>query len=417
MNKDWYIIDYISWEEVKATPEEIEAVQIFSKQLVEDYWYSKEQIQTRSQFRVKARPSDTTKTYPVDIAIFKDKNRNEDDVFIIVECKKKNRKDWKTQLEDYLRLSKAELWVWFNGEERLFIRKFEKDWKVLFGEIPNIPNKWQRVDDIWMFKKADLKPTHNLKAVFKSIRNHLAWNTVWTTRDEAIAQQLINMIFCKIYDEKFTKKDDIVRFRAGINESDENIKNRILEIFEDVKTKYQEVIDVADNISLDSNSISFVVWELQKYSLMETERDVIADAFETFIWHALKWSQWQFFTPRNVVKMMIDILDPNDDDRIIDPACWSWWFLIESLRHVWKKVEIKWKNYWWNESEIDREKQRVAIDNFRWIDKDYFLSKVTKAYMAVIWDWKWWIFCEDSLENPNNWQQKQKAKLNYELLI
>ena len=32
----------------------------------------------------------------------------------------------------------------------------------------------------------------------------------------------------------------------------------------------------------------YVVGELQNYSLMNSERDVIADAFETFIGHALK---------------------------------------------------------------------------------------------------------------------------------
>jgi len=38
------IIDYISGVEVFATPEEVEAVQVFSKQLVEDYGYDKNQI-------------------------------------------------------------------------------------------------------------------------------------------------------------------------------------------------------------------------------------------------------------------------------------------------------------------------------------------------------------------------------------
>ncbi len=34
--KDGYIFDYISGQQVKATPEEIEAVQVYSKILVED---------------------------------------------------------------------------------------------------------------------------------------------------------------------------------------------------------------------------------------------------------------------------------------------------------------------------------------------------------------------------------------------
>lgn len=105
------VIDYISGIEVPATPEEIEATQVFSKLLVEDYGYPKEHIQTRPQFRVKVRPSDTKKEYPVDIAVFSDPNKTDDNIYIIVECKKKNRKDGKGQLEDYLRLSKASLGV------------------------------------------------------------------------------------------------------------------------------------------------------------------------------------------------------------------------------------------------------------------------------------------------------------------
>jgi type I restriction enzyme M protein len=39
--KDGYIIDYISGLEVRATLEEVEAVQVFAKILVEDYGYPK----------------------------------------------------------------------------------------------------------------------------------------------------------------------------------------------------------------------------------------------------------------------------------------------------------------------------------------------------------------------------------------
>jgi hypothetical protein len=51
----------------------------------------------------------------------------------------------------------------------------------------------QLVEDIGRFTRADLIPTHNLKAIFKSIRNHLAANTIGATRDEVLAQQLINI--------------------------------------------------------------------------------------------------------------------------------------------------------------------------------------------------------------------------------
>ncbi|MFH1004553.1 MAG: N-6 DNA methylase [Bacteroidota bacterium] len=408
------IIDYISGVEVNATPEEIEAVQVFSRQLVEDYGYKKEQIQTRPQFRVKVRPSDTKKEYPVDIAVFKDKNKMEDDVYIIVECKKKNRKDGKGQLQDYLRFSKAGLGVWFNGEERLFLRKFEKDGRIEFQEIPNIPVAGQRIEDIGKFRQKDLKPTHNLKAIFKSIRNHLAANTVGATRDEVLAQQLINLIFCKLYDEKSTVPEEVVRFRAGIDEKPKEIENRIIEIFKDVKTYMPEVIDKEDRISLDTNSIVYVVGELQNYSLINCERDVIADAFEIFIGHALKGGQGQFFTPRNVVKMMVEILQPTETDKIIDPACGSGGFLIDALKYVWGVADKKYRELGWKEKEIDTAKVRIATNNFRGLDKDYFLSKVAKAYMNLVGDGTTGIMCEDSLENPNNWKQETQLKIQLE---
>jgi len=410
--KDGYIIDFISGQEVKATPEEIEAVQVFAKQLVEDYGYPKDHIQTRPQFRVKVRPSDTKKEYPVDIAVFPNDKKQEDDIYIIVECKKKNRKDGKTQLQDYLRFSKAFLGVWFNGDERFFLRKVEKDGRIEFEEIPNIPQFGQRVEDIGKFRRKDLKPTHNLKATFKAIRNHLAANTVGATRDEVLAQQLINLIFCKIYDERFTEPNDIVTFRAGVDEESKDIKERILDLFDKVKRKDKEVLDDSDTITLDANSVAYVVGELQNYCLIEAERDIIADAFETFIGHALKGGQGQFFTPRNVVKMMVNILDPDDEDLIIDPACGSGGFLIESLRHVWRKLDAEGEKYHWNKSNLQEEKMEVALNKIRGIDKDYFLSKVAKAYMAIMGDGKSGIFTEDSLEVPKNWSQATRQKID-----
>ncbi len=409
--KDGYIIDYISGEEVKATPEEVEAVQVFSKMLVSDYEYPKDHITTRPQFRVRARPSDTKNEYPVDIAVFKNNKKNEDDVWIIVECKKKNRKDGRKQLEDYLKFSKAQLGVWFNGEEKLFLKKIEKDGKVLFDEIPNIPTNGQRIEDIGKFKRKDLKPAYNLKSIFKTMRNYLAGNVVGATRDEVLAQQLINVIFCKIYDEKYTRPDDIVNFRAGVDESAKEIQKRILDIFDLVKKKYSDVIDDNDKISLDAKSLAYVVGELHLFSLTEAERDAVGDAFEVFIGHALKGGQGQFFTPRNVVKLAIDILNPKQTDLIIDPACGSGGFIIECLRHVWRLVDEEGKKYKWPENEIEIEKQKVAIDKIRGIDKDYFLGKICKAYMAILGDGRGGIFCENSLDEPKNWATKTREKV------
>lgn len=398
-----YIIDYISGNHVKGTPEEIEAVQPFSKKLVEDYGYPAANIMTHPQYRVKVRPSDVKKEYPVDIAVFTAPLHTDENSYLIVECKKKTRKDGKGQLEDYLRFSKACLGVWYNGKETLYLRKYEKNGQVHFVEIPNIPIYGQRVEDVGLFKRCDLKKTHNLKSVFGSIRNYLAANNTGITLDNEFVVQIINIIFCKIYDERFTRSNDIVNFRAGIEEPSKDISARIKKIFDAVKNKYPDVFNKTDNISLTDSSIAYIVGELQQYCLIESERDVIADAFEVFISPSLRGGQGQFFTPRNVVKLLVSLANPTRNDKLIDPACGSGGFLIESLRHVWAQVKREGEELGWPEREIFSDQQEVAIKNFRGIDKESFLSKTTKAYMAILGDGRGGIFCENSLEAPSNW--------------
>lgn len=412
--REGYLIDCISGQEVKASPEELQAVQPFAKKLYEDYGYPIDCIQTRPQWHVKVRPSDVKKEYPIDIAVFSSNTHSDENLFMIIECKKRSRKDGRSQLEDYMRLSKAYLGVWFNGDETLYIRKYEANGEVKFIEIPNIPLYGQRVEDIGLFKRKDLKKTHNLKSVFNSIRNYLAANNTGITLDTEFVSQIINLIFCKIYDERFTKPDDMISFRAGVNENADDIAKRIINIFEHVKAKYPDVFTTSDVITLSNTSIAYIAGELQQYCLIESERDVIADAFETFISPSLRGGQGQFFTPRNVVKLLVSLVNPTRKDRLIDPACGSGGFLIESLRYVWRQVQDEGKELGWPEREIFSDQQEVAIKNFRGIDKESFLSKTTKAYMAILGDGRGGIFCENSLEDMHNWSPKAQTQISAE---
>lgn len=402
--------DFISGVEVRETPEEVNAVQVFSRILVEDYKYPKENIHTRPQFRVKARPSDTKKEYPVDIAVFDSSDHSDDSLYIIVECKKPNRKDGRRQLEIYMQLSKARLGVWYNGEQKLCLLKKVVNDGITFEEIPNIPEYGERVEDVGMYRRKDLKTPHNLKSIFKDIHNYFAANNVGATLPEIFAQQFINLLFCKIYDERFTKKNDIVRFRAGINEENASVAGRIRELFDNVKEQYKDVFQEEDAITLDDGSISYAVAQLQPFCIKDSQRDAIGDAFESFIDYTTKGSQGQFFTPRNVVKLMVNIAQVSYKDKMIDPACGTGGFLIEGLKAQWGSL-FKQYGEEWPEHEIFAEEQKVAIKNIRGIDKDSFLGKVAKAYMALMGDGRGGIFCENSLVNPEAWSAKAQEDI------
>ena len=416
--KSGYVADFISGLPVKDTPEERDAVQVFARRLVEDYGYPKDLIQTRPQYRVRIRPSDEEKSYPVDTAVFRTSKKLEDELFMVVECKKKTRKDGVAQLKLYLDMSAAEVGVWFNGDEHQYLRKIlHKNGSRTYEPLPSIPRHGQRIEDIGLYKRKDLKKPSNLKAVFRDLRNHLAGMTTGITRDEALAQEIINILFCKILDEQRTDDDGMVEFRAGVGESPELVQKRLMKLFDEVKrATFNDVFAENDAITLDAESVRYVVGELQNYRIMEADRDAIGDAFEVFIGPALRGSEGQFFTPRNVVKLIVDMLDPQPWERVIDPACGSGGFLVSALLHVWKKYEEGRKQTSYSMTNA----RNMASQCFDGIDKDAFLAKVCKAYMALIGDGRGGVFCENSLNPPETWaaMMRERIKLDkYDVVL
>lgn len=406
-----YLTDFVSGVAVKATPEEVEATQVFSRRLVEDYGYPKSHLQVRPQYRVRSTPSGSGDSYPVDIAVFSSKQRHEEALFLVVECKKQDVDEGLEQLRAYMRLSAAEVGVWFNGNHHRYLRKVHEAGRLTFAEIPDIPRYGQRVQDIGLHQRSDLRKPKNLRLVFHLLHNHLAANAVGVTRPESLAQEIINLLFCKIYDELNTDPDDMVAFRAGVEEPASEVHTRVAALFDKVRSEYADVFDPSDTIGLDAASLVHVVGELQNYSVIEAERDAIGDAFEVFIGPALRGPEGQFFTPRNVVQMVIDIVNPQPGEMVIDPACGSGGFLITALNHIWSQIEAQGKKKRWTRDQIVHRKSEAATKCFRGLDKDGFLAKVTKAYMAIMGDGRGGVFCENSLERPAEWKSQTRDRI------
>jgi type I restriction enzyme M protein len=406
-----YIRDFISGVHVRATPEEVQATQVFSRRLVEDFGYPIDHITTRPQFRVSRRPSETKKSYPVDIAVFSNPQKLEDDCCIIVECKSETEKAGRKQLQIYLTLSDAFIGVWFNGKSHLYLHKFYDSGKVIFRELPTLPRFGQRVEDIGLYKREDLETSASLKAIFRDIRHHLAGNTVGITHDIRLAHQIINVLFCKIYDETTKGPQELVEFRAGVDESTRVVRDRMLGLFTNVKTRFDDVFDRTETIELDERSLAYVVGELQPYCITESERDAVGDAFEVFMGPALRGEEGQFFTPRNVVKMIVDIIDPKPEEMIIDPACGTGGFLVTALDHVWKTLHKSGTKRKLSRERIREEQRHVGARYFCGIEKDSFLAKVAKAYMAILGDGRGGVHCANSLHPPNEWPPLLKAHI------
>jgi len=107
--------------------------------------------------------------------------------------------------------------------------------------LPNLFNIAERTKAKRMISVADLKPINNLKLIFREIRDYFAGNVTGITRDEKIAQNIMRLLFCKIYDEK--NSVDAVEFSNRSNENYSTFQSRIDGLFEKVKKNYPDIFD------------------------------------------------------------------------------------------------------------------------------------------------------------------------------
>lgn len=373
--------------------------------MIEDYGYKKEDI--KIEYGVKRSPSDNRKSLPVDIAVFENGKPK-----IFVETKKPTVKEGVIQLKNYMDFEDVKYGVWTNGNlenDKVGIHYIEKyyseDKKIDYKDIFNIPEKgfYSTKEQL---KKKELKPTSNLKNIFKQMRGFIAANATGTTRDEKILRELMSILMCKIYDERYKTQDDYMDFIV-IDDNPKKTADRIKSIFNDkVKLKYPMVFNEKEEITLDDNSIIYVVAQLQKYSLTSTSHQVVSDAFESIISYASKGSQGQFFTPKNVIELMVNFLKPERYKYMIDLACGTAGFITTTMNYVWENID----NKKLEEIAKTEEKKEYAMTQLFGVEKDDFLAKISKAYMAILGDGKSGIFIEDSL-NKKNWSPGAISKI------
>ena len=159
-------------------------------------------------------------------------------------------------------------------------------------------------------------------------------------RDPAFAfDEFSKILMIKIYDERYTPASQPYAFQVNDKEDSSTVAARIRTIYDLVKEKNASVFKV--DMKLSDESIIELVNVLQKTSIRNTDLDIKGRAFEQFLGKVFRGEYGQYFTPRNIVKFMIEILDPDENDIIIDPACGSGGFLLYSLMHVTDKIEKK----------------------------------------------------------------------------
>ncbi|MDO9097321.1 MAG: type I restriction enzyme HsdR N-terminal domain-containing protein, partial [Candidatus Methanoperedens sp.] len=421
---DGYISDYIGNEFRKDTPEEY-VRQNIEKRLVNEHKYKREQILI--EFSVKIGSNKKR----ADIVIFPEAvEKKQENINIIIECKNENveptnRNEGVEQLKSYMSAClNCEWGMWTNGKAKYVLRKVKlQTGRIEWDEPNDIPSKDGSIEEIDRPNRNTLKlaTADNLLFAFKTCHNHI-YVTDGLQKQPAFFE-LLKVIFCKILDER--NIPHLLEFFGSSRERSSpdgqlTIYKRISKMFDKVIQRYPTIFEKTDVIKLQPRSLAYIVSELQKYSFLDTYIDVKGKAYEELVGSNLRGDRGEFFTPRNMVKMSIKMLDIGIDSSVLDPAGGTGGFMVISMNNaifrLKKEMEIQIKI---PEKEWDDKHKEIIRDKIREIAQKQFFSfvinpdlvKATKMNMVMNNDGSGNIFQNNSLLPPHEWSDEVKDSL------
>lgn len=354
-------------KEVQLKPEEI-VRQLYATRLINRYGYPGKRLSFEHAVNFgKERKK-------ADIVIF-DKDRP-DTAYIIVELKKPKLKDGKSQLRSYCNATGAPIGVWTNGEQ---ISHYHRKDPNHFEDITDIPKAEQSLQDLLSerFTLKDLIIRDKLANERKSLKD-----IILELEDEVLAnagvdvfEEVFKLIFTKLYDEFLSQKDknllndytrqvtkaavhehgapyyldgrdfealneavagvDDDRFRIqefrNTGQTDSELKKKIQSLFDDANSHWPGVFPAGAEFELSDSHLAVCVSSLQDVKLFNSNLLVVDEAFEYLVNKSAKGEKGQYFTPRHVIDMCVQMLNPQPGEYMIDTASGSCGFPLHTI--------------------------------------------------------------------------------------
>ncbi len=375
-------------------PEEI-VRQLWIHKLRDQYGYPIERIEIEKSVHFGREVHDKA----ADIVVYK---KDKITPYILFEVKAPTEKRAYGQLKSYLNADGVEMGVWSNGNERVILyRPYPKEFDDSLSEIPR---EDQTIDDLFEVKKAwrDLDPRFDFIHIIERMEE-----LALAGSGANVFEEIFKVIYAKIYDEKmarerregaqvlFRKYRDADRTYAIIND----------DLFKNAITEWPDTFEPTDRIRLSPDRLNVCVGFLEGVRLFETgvpEYELIDQAFEYLITEVSKGKKGQYFTPRHVIGMCVQMLRPKENEYVIDPACGSGGFLLRSMFYVWDTLKS------------DAARKEYAAKRIFGLDFDDNMRRISQALMLLAGDGKHHIFKRDSLD-ARDWTRPESEDARVEL--
>jgi type I restriction enzyme M protein len=362
-----------------------------------------------------------------DIVVYRDDEKREP--YIIVECKRDGISDAEfNQAVEQACGNRASLGATFSAVVAGSTRRFLDFTKHGSQErkkniVADLPVRYGKPPENRYFKD---RAQQDLSAVSREqLRSAIrkCHQTLWEggKRSPITAfGEFCKIIFVKIRDEKETNPNEPYQFQRRTEESSEELADRIQALYETEQRREPGVF--TEKINVDSGVLAQVVEHIETINFNKTDLDTKGVAFEEFLGSFFKGDFGQYFTPRELIAFCVQMLQPDRNHLVLDPACGSGGFLLYALDYIRSEADRifphhssdvseyqGWSNYW----------HPFAQHNIFGIEINEELTRVAKMNMIIHDDGHTNIVGHDALDFTKELKAK-RSKLkprNFDLIL
>lgn len=393
-----YVKCFVSGVDRPLKPEEV-VRQLFARRLVQRYQYPKERLAVEKEVYFGSTVHDKR----ADIVVF---HKDSDEPYIIIEVKKPKRKDGAEQLKSYCNAEGSPIGVWTNGDQ---IEVWHRERPNNFISIPDLPSVDQTLEQVisepWTIER--LTKENKLLTEKKSLRE-----IIISLEDLVLAnsgvdsfEEVFKLIYAKLYDEwaanNLRDRHGKIYFRI-YGESPQQLEQKMNELFNQAKKKWYGVFGDLEKIELTPTHLMTCVSFLQDIKLFNSNLYVIDEAFEYLVTQVAKDSKGQYFTPRHVIDMAVEMLNPKEDEYVIDTAAGSCGFTVHTIFHI--------AGQQFTNQKLPEHAREFAQNNVFGIDFDLRAVKVAKALNLIAGDGKTNVYKANSLDS-STWKEDIQSAL------
>ncbi len=168
----------------------------------------------------------------------------------------------------------------------------------------------------------------------------------------------------------------VMEFRST-GQTDTELKNKIQDLFNRARNQWSGVFPESATFELSDSHLAVCVSSLQDVKLFNSNLLVVDKAFEYLVNKSAKGEKGQYFTPRHVIDMCVQMLNPKRGEYMIDTASGSCGFPVHTI--------FKLTGYLFTNEEIPEGDKQNALKVFG-IDFDEKTVRVARTLNLIAGD-------------------------------